>query len=473
MPSFTPPPGLGPLSNREPQCQNQSTLVLDKHGRIRFAALSRRILALPPEILAEIFIHCVPDSEFVKPDINSAPLLLCGICRQFREIALSTPELWNSLSFEMGPLDAGSFDTATEETDLTDLLRSWLARARRTSLSLRLEGIGWGWRQPIMQTIVSLSPQWRNMDISLTPSLVESLLSLEGNFPSLEKLKVRSATDLPMSFRYAPKLREAHIFTYHSNIQLPGHQITIFRTHAISFPDCLAFLRDCPNLVDGIFVVIDGHSPTQPISVPPLIHLQSLIIVGLQQTAPQKVPIDVLDSLRAPALKSLVLRFPPSHRSAPSDAQPFLSFVSRSSFQLQRLVLFFAPAAAVTQYLPVLASLVHLRLEPLRIVDANAIFPQLTGNPKVLPRLESLHIILHNGLAKSYEVPVEAVIQLLRWRWATGGITQLRSFQLAHDYPAPVLDQVLSSNSEFQRLAAEGMSLCVGVSRPGVDGVGS
>ncbi|KAF8205656.1 hypothetical protein K438DRAFT_517563 [Mycena galopus ATCC 62051] len=91
---------LGPLSNRDPQYQNQNTLVVDKDGRLRYAPVSRRVLALPLEILSEIFAYCVPD-EFITPNLTTAPLVLCGLCRQWREVAISTPELWSSLFVDM------------------------------------------------------------------------------------------------------------------------------------------------------------------------------------------------------------------------------------------------------------------------------------------------------------------------------------------------------------------------------------
>ncbi|KAJ7029406.1 hypothetical protein C8F04DRAFT_875506, partial [Mycena alexandri] len=50
------------------------------------------ILTIPLEILAEIFVHCLP--ERTTPDPKHAPQLLCQICRQFREVAMSTPRLW-------------------------------------------------------------------------------------------------------------------------------------------------------------------------------------------------------------------------------------------------------------------------------------------------------------------------------------------------------------------------------------------
>ncbi|KIK39667.1 hypothetical protein CY34DRAFT_53007, partial [Suillus luteus UH-Slu-Lm8-n1] len=49
---------------------------------------------LPTEILQQIFKSCLPNDRYVIPHILSAPLLLCQICRRWRDIAQATPELW-------------------------------------------------------------------------------------------------------------------------------------------------------------------------------------------------------------------------------------------------------------------------------------------------------------------------------------------------------------------------------------------
>ncbi|KAJ7166778.1 hypothetical protein C8R46DRAFT_872873, partial [Mycena filopes] len=51
------------------------------------------ILTLPVEITAEIFIHCLPDAP-ASPSVRIAPMLLARRCRQWRNIACSTPRLW-------------------------------------------------------------------------------------------------------------------------------------------------------------------------------------------------------------------------------------------------------------------------------------------------------------------------------------------------------------------------------------------
>ncbi|KAJ7137865.1 hypothetical protein C8R44DRAFT_975836 [Mycena epipterygia] len=304
--------GLGPLSNREPQYQNQNTLIVDGNGRIRFAALSRRALALPLEILAAIFIHCLPQVEFVKPKVFTAPLLLCGVCRQWREVALTTPELWSSLSWTQ----------FTAGTDDDNLCWTWLSRARSRPLSLQLQDVCL-YRseaptrlQLFRQTLAESSPLMRNVHIDVGPYL-GNFFPLEECFPLLEKLVISLPDDaLPISFHDAPKLREVHLTVdYRVDLELPWQQLTTFRSTGIAFGFCLEILRDACNLVDGSFKIVDLDAPeTLAITISPLIHLhlQSLALSGFPDYDGDvdSVTIAILDYLNAPALKNFTLKVP-------------------------------------------------------------------------------------------------------------------------------------------------------------------
>ncbi|THV07222.1 hypothetical protein K435DRAFT_833591 [Dendrothele bispora CBS 962.96] len=56
------------------------------------------IRRLPLEILSLVFLHCLPDQEFVEPRPLDAPLLLTHVCRVWRDLALSMSSLWSSIS---------------------------------------------------------------------------------------------------------------------------------------------------------------------------------------------------------------------------------------------------------------------------------------------------------------------------------------------------------------------------------------
>ncbi|KAJ7909106.1 hypothetical protein B0H13DRAFT_1452762, partial [Mycena leptocephala] len=55
------------------------------------------VLTLPIDITSRIFLHCLPTHGRVVPSPSTAPLVLAQICRHWRQVALSTCRLWNSI----------------------------------------------------------------------------------------------------------------------------------------------------------------------------------------------------------------------------------------------------------------------------------------------------------------------------------------------------------------------------------------
>ncbi|KAJ7101963.1 hypothetical protein C8R44DRAFT_641026, partial [Mycena epipterygia] len=52
------------------------------------------VLTLPAELTSQIFIDCLPAHGRIIPSPSAVPLVLAQICRQWRDVALSTWELW-------------------------------------------------------------------------------------------------------------------------------------------------------------------------------------------------------------------------------------------------------------------------------------------------------------------------------------------------------------------------------------------
>ncbi|KAJ7161461.1 hypothetical protein C8R43DRAFT_1105101 [Mycena crocata] len=469
MPFFTPGPGLGPLSNRAPHYQRQSTLIVDGQGRLQYAALSRRILTLPPELLSEIFLHCLPDDEFISPDITTAPLLLCGVCRRFRNVALGTPELWSSLNMNF------SEPEKDVHAEFSQLCKVWICRAQSTPLSLSLSYTD-EVHDDDMHLIISmaeiiahLSKQWQNLNIELDDDFVELALALpmDAKFPLLEKLTVTtldSVAELPISFHDAPKLREVYLNRMSRDILLlPWQQITTFQVDDIPVVPCLKILRDAQNLVDGIFDIFDEDPSSSSTSMIPRMHLRSLSVLGTDV-------VDVIKCLKVPALTCLRLDLDLERETMETHA--FLSFASRSSFHLHTLILNCQPTdmEALVQCLQAVPSLIHLKLRLQDVSDMNAIFASLTGQRSFLPKLESMHTIFIYPETDMQLFTALVLVEMLCWRWATVGIARLQSFQLVYTTKRePVWCKATKSHSEFLRLKKEGMTLYIGRWRHTID----
>ncbi|KAJ7161463.1 hypothetical protein C8R43DRAFT_335935 [Mycena crocata] len=456
---------LRPLSNRDPQQQYQTALIQDNQGCLRFSTIIRSILALPPELLSEIFVHCLPDDAFVTPNSWTAPLLLCGICRHFREVALATPHLWSSLYLNL--------DIANGSVDHVHFCRSWLSRACTTPLSLSLyDGEG---RPPsdslcsLFQTIAALSSQWRTLVIDIASSSAQLLLFEDDEFPMLEKLEITWLWDPPnpISFSYAPHLRELSV-PYSAdlpNIRMHWDQLTTFRSCQILPSDCLQILCDATHLVVAEFQS-EAYWELQwteedvndlsglPTTIPPAIHIQSLML-----RMPSRSIIAVLHHLKTPALKILELDFIlPGHDGTIS----FLSFMSRSAFQLHTLTLSNISATTTTfiQCLKATRSLAYLRFTPpCGIGDVNPILASFAGDRDFLPKLEALHLDFQHP-EHVQDISASLLVRMLSWRWDAGEVARLRSFQFVH--PDAALHQEIDNHSAIPRLKEEGMLVYVG-----------
>ncbi|KAJ7685686.1 hypothetical protein DFH06DRAFT_48889 [Mycena polygramma] len=450
-------PNLGPLSNREVEFQGQNILAIGASGQLRFAPFPRRD-PLPPEILAEIFMHCLPDDEFVTPDFTTAPLLLCGICRRWGDVALTTPTLWSSLFID--------FDTMWQ-TEAQDAIsyQMWLSRARGSPLSIYLRDthqIPVGPLGPLLETILELSQQWQMIEFEIDADLASYIFPLDERFPLLERLEIY-IPDHPVSFCCeAPKLHEVRIYYPHNpQIHLPWHQLTTLRCFRLPITFCPEILRKSSNLLDVKFAVTCDSS-VLPTSILQHDNLQHLNLSAIEEEVDNTpLLILILGCLKIPGLKSLVLDSPYRTRLPTVSISPFLSFVSRSCCQLHTLTLSHMRTTPddLIECLKATPSLVCLKLTPLVAMDG--VFAQLTGQVAFLPKLESFHMCLPYFYESSH-LDASIVVQMLCSRWAAVGITRLGSFRLGYNRREVPFGEAIKSHPDCRALQAEGMDLYFG-----------
>lgn len=95
-----------------------------------YHALLSPFRRFPPELLSEIFLHCLPDALYPTPAYN-APLILCWVSQKWRQIALATPGLWTSPSTMVSLLKRPTSNPRC----LPDL---WLTRSQALPLDVRI-----------------------------------------------------------------------------------------------------------------------------------------------------------------------------------------------------------------------------------------------------------------------------------------------------------------------------------------------
>ncbi|KAJ7645140.1 hypothetical protein DFH06DRAFT_1301156 [Mycena polygramma] len=203
------------------------------------------VLSLPTEITMEIFLRCLP-SQPRLPCPSIVPLLLTQICHRWREIALDTQSLWQSLIFK-------------DRQVSVELLRLWLYRSGALPLNLSLQcwdplRVG-----TLIEAIMPHSHHWQDMKLGLPLTSFGDLNLRHTSFPllraiSLDTIQWRGDDESTATVLVwdAPSLREVHVSTFPKiKIGVPWPQLTALTLRTdVEFMECLSFLRGCLNLVN-------------------------------------------------------------------------------------------------------------------------------------------------------------------------------------------------------------------------------
>ncbi|OBZ73189.1 hypothetical protein A0H81_07329 [Grifola frondosa] len=223
----------------------------------------QRSISLPPEILSAIF-QFVPRSPRINGDdlvcepanVNTMELIpLTTVCHRWREIALSIPSLWSSISDRHPPsfLERSRSEdlilTVTKEPKadhfMYDLLRSGGSRIREMY-----------WREMYWRVNLSLhlafpAPRLRVLHLSLQCGcLPPGAVLFQGHTPQLEYLTLRSYYGTPSE----SILSLTHLCL--SNIQ------------DIGLDDTLSLLSKTPNLENLVVKGVYVWGPSKTSSVP-------------------------------------------------------------------------------------------------------------------------------------------------------------------------------------------------------------
>lgn len=331
------------------------------------------LTTLPEELLREVFLHCLPTDEFIRPSRTSAPLLLCQVCGAWRASAIATPELWASISIGL----LGRFPRV-------ELLQLWLERAKNRPLSisygqygvesgLPASSVGHGLAEEELTVFFCILfgriAQWKSL--RLCPrEMVDVVLPAipQSGAPLLQKL----CLFLPQSIKY-----EDYVLLYSADqslcdiwrnstlldtfslfaddLYLDGDEDTLCKllhirwgelttltiTASQTIAQCLEFLKECPNLVDCVFHSIyadeDDDDDFVTALYPSTILCSSLRSLSLRYSGPTSDLITdlLLTNTTIPALRRLTL-----YALQLFSLDPFAAFIPRSSCHIEDLTLF-------------------------------------------------------------------------------------------------------------------------------------
>ncbi|KAJ7074462.1 hypothetical protein C8F01DRAFT_952981, partial [Mycena amicta] len=286
-------------------------------------------LTLPPEIIEEIFVACLPADDNPTPNPCTAPLLLLQICSRWREIALSAGRLWTSMRINLV--------SETVEKRIS-LLETWLRRTGSRPLSLALVYKNYEENPSpvrLIDCLATSSERWRDVRLELPLKDLERLHRLEGSVPNLRKLLIgptdayysgmRDIRPSPIrAFSISPALREVHLVTgFPFTIELPWAQLTKLQATSLNVHECLEILAASPALVDCSLSLRQSFETGD---LAPIAPLENLEVLTLRNSG---FHVELLERLTLPALREL--QFHISVVAAePQNLLKIIAFLERS-----------------------------------------------------------------------------------------------------------------------------------------------
>ncbi|KAF4611429.1 hypothetical protein D9613_004431 [Agrocybe pediades] len=410
--------------------------LLSRHQQLRTETNhthSPIIRDLPVEILSKIFYSCFSDGmmdadgEGPSWSDTDVPLRVGAVCRTWRQVAWSSPELWTAI------LVKRTFTTASHVCNQYPIMTGWIHRSRVLPVYITLyenteDGTKPGsvaegcdcWERTL-QLVAECSDRWKDADLNLSRASFEYIASNLKLKPPTRKLALESDEPLDKSTvgtevlklwqepEFGPQSMTIDLFFRLEHLNLNWQYLTDVNACSWHPDDCVDLLRNAPQLVSCSFTDIADYweEAESNVSYSPLvIHHTSLRYLSLHC---EVFGAAIFDQLTAPSLEELWYTTD-SDRLHPIESRPFLmSFFRRSSFPLTQLKLnaHTFPPEYLMAILSSVPSLVHLYLSfssgtvkrPLMVslfnhLATTAISSSEPGSDAVrfLPQLEDLKV---------------------------------------------------------------------------------
>ncbi|KAJ7871332.1 hypothetical protein B0H13DRAFT_1040081 [Mycena leptocephala] len=291
------------------------------------------VLSIPTEIIQYIMqetlaaaIASTPTGRFPRPIPQEPPLSFTLVSRQWRNISLSTRELWQAIRVDSSILLVP-----------THVLRLWASRAANRPRRIQLECTDSVQGEALLHAILESSQQWQDIELELPFETFSVLVAHDEPFPMLRSLSlsIRSGTrmwegDHTITLD-APLLRRITLAHFPSiSVDTAWNQLTTLDLTAyFDTVAAISALQRCPNLLELhlTLVVLERSSP----AIPPftLPSLRSLVTVGKS----------ILQFLTVPSLVRLDLWGPGFSGEMGQATNDLRALVARSACHLTRLSL--------------------------------------------------------------------------------------------------------------------------------------
>ncbi|KAF8886441.1 hypothetical protein CPB84DRAFT_1749958 [Gymnopilus junonius] len=281
------------------------------------------VLQVPPEIASYIFELCMPPNSFASSfdDFNlwKEPkdlMVLGAVCREWRQIAWSTPLLWTIILVRL---------------DYPDL--PWLldfmpfAGLRRVAL---------GPVRPMVNIINQCSDRWHHLDLDIPTSFISSFCGGPDGAPNLHSLRIRpiglhdGVNPKFETLGTRPKPVNVYLMFHHiGRVCIDWSHVTRVNITSIDLDECIQLFKQAPQLthcsLSRVSLGWESLSPPDP-----TVHLRLQELVFAYPTSDVST---FFNRFTFPALNALSFNI--DNEFLPAAA--LVSFIQRSSCRLVEL----------------------------------------------------------------------------------------------------------------------------------------
>ncbi|KAF8072219.1 hypothetical protein FPV67DRAFT_926593 [Lyophyllum atratum] len=277
-------------------------------------ALIGGIHQLPVELIRTIFCWCLPPRNSAMSS-KDAPLVLSRVCSTWRQISLSTPQLWTSLHIQVPVIRKKG------ERDLLvrygEAVTAWLKRSASLPISLSFVEEEFPFLPAsststpgfyLLEILLGFSDRWNHLNFKVFYSSIGPFARLkEHDVPFLKTAQIEiinpphdSVADLsPFTFLRSPSLRNVFLWNYTSRdsplvLPLQWKALTTFvltsrgryRAACLSVDEALTTLNECLSLVTCILHI--QLNPIDSLMQPnrALVRLRHLRELGIKLQVP-------------------------------------------------------------------------------------------------------------------------------------------------------------------------------------------
>ncbi|KAF8178171.1 hypothetical protein K438DRAFT_1844695 [Mycena galopus ATCC 62051] len=281
------------------------------------------VLMLPNEIISEIFLHFLPPYPICPPLVGMfSPTHLTHVCRGWRAVALSTPELWRTI---------GPSDPSLPLKNTSEISDAWARRSGACPLSIEIDEHETSDHPPsILSTLIPHRARWEYLTLLLNKHSQDALHRIEGSMPMLRHLRLSLYGHDPFDFRDLPQLRSVEVVgDTASKLILPWVQLTSLTLRWVEPSVSLAILQQTSGLVHCA-LQLPGMYPLDSAWIKTTLPcLKSLALTSATGHLPGAVKF--FAAIVAPALHRLEVQ---GGLFAPNPVDSLASFIAASDCKL-------------------------------------------------------------------------------------------------------------------------------------------